>query len=172
VLSATGGKPDNAGWPDADDLTKYYEHHWPAKPLVQSLTEDPGVLLANVYGAAEVKADVTVSLCRMGRTQLVVPSWAEVRLLDLDAADDNPNLDYIFHDLAQAMVRWRDDDKTVLVHCVQAERRTPAVAAAYLAERSHISGVGAVERVRAQLPGMRTNVAFTAALDRLWPSQE
>jgi ADP-ribosylglycohydrolase len=172
VLSATGGKPDSAGWPDADDLTKYYERRWPAEPLVQSLTEDPGVVLANVYGAAEVKADVTVSLCRMGQTQLVVPSWAEVRLLDLDAADDNPNLDCIFRDLAQAMVRWRDDDKTVLVHCVQAERRTPAVAAAYLSERLHIPGVEALERVRGQLPGMRSNVAFTAAIDRLRPSSE
>ncbi len=40
--------------------------------------------------------------------------------------------------LAAAMVRWRDDGKTVLVTCVQAERRTLAVAAACLAERLHI----------------------------------
>jgi hypothetical protein len=137
---------------------------------MQPLAEDPGVLLANVYGAAEAKADVTVSLCRMGRTQLAAPSWAEIRLLDFGDAADNPNLEFILHDLAQAMVRWRSDGKTVLVHCVQAERRTPAVAAAYLAERVGISGGEALQRVRAQLPGVRTNAAFRTALCRLWPS--
>jgi hypothetical protein len=169
VLAATGGKPDSSGWPAVDDMTEYYEHNFPADPIVKPLTEDPGVVLANVYGAAETKADVTVSLCRMGRTQLETPSWAEIRLLDFDDAADNPNLDFILHDLAQAMVRWRTDGRTVLVHCVQAERRTPAVAAAYLAEKLGISGDEALQRVRAQVPGMRTNVAFTAALNRLWP---
>jgi hypothetical protein len=170
VLAATGGKPDSSGWPAADDLTGYYKRNWPAVPIVQPLADDPGVLLANVYGAAEAKADVTVSLCRMGCTQLAAPSWVEIRLLDLDDAADNPNLDFMFRDLAQAMVRWRRDGKTVLLHCVQAERRTPAVAAAYLAERLGISGDQALRRVRAQLSGMRPNRAFTEALNRLWPS--
>jgi ADP-ribosylglycohydrolase len=170
VLAATGGKPDSSGWPEADDLTDYYKRNFPADPIVQALAEDPGVLLANVYGAADAKADVTVSLCRMGRTQLESPNWAEVRLLDFDAAADNPNLDFMFHNLAQAMVRWRDNGMSVLVHCVQAERRTPAVAAAYLAEKLGISGDEALRRVRVQLPGMRTSVAFTAALRRLWSS--
>lgn len=172
ILATRGRKPDSSGWPVADDLTSYYRQTWPAAPLVQALEEDHGVLLANVYGAGKAKSDVAVSLCRMGRTQLSAPSWAEIRLLDFDGAEDNPNLDFIFADLARAMVRWRDDGKTVSVNCVQAERRTPAVAAAYLAEMLHISGEEALQRVRAQLPGMRPNAAFTGALRRLWPSRQ
>jgi hypothetical protein len=48
--------------------------------------------------------------------------------------------DFVFKDLAKAMVRWRQENKTVLVHCLMAEHRTPVVGAAYLAERLAISG--------------------------------
>jgi protein-tyrosine phosphatase len=64
---------------------------------------------------------------------------------------------------------WRDEDKTVLVHCVQAERRTPAIAAAYLAERTGLSGNEAFNAVTRTLPGTRVNRAFMEALMRLWP---
>ena len=57
----------------------------------------------------------------------------------------------------------------MLVHCVRAERRTPAVAAAYLAERFGLPGTEAFERVREQLPGAWPNPAFSDALARLWP---
>jgi ADP-ribosyl-[dinitrogen reductase] hydrolase len=170
VLAATHGRSDASGWPDADDLTGYYHQHFPAEPFSQPLNEDNGVLIANVYGAAETKADVTVSLCRMGRTQLPASSWAEIRLLDSDAEIDNPNLDFILHDVAASIVRWRAEGKTVLVHCVQAERRTPAIAAAFLSEKLHISGEQALQRIQAQVPGARPNRPFQSALARLWPT--
>ena len=72
VMSARHGRPQDIGWPDADDLTPYYVAEWPAPAVAQPLAEDPGVLLGNVFGAAAASADVTVSLCRMGRTQLEV----------------------------------------------------------------------------------------------------
>ena len=31
--------------------------------------------------------------------------------LDLDRADANPNLEFMFRDLAQAMVRWREEGR-------------------------------------------------------------
>jgi hypothetical protein len=70
VMSAGRGKPGSAGWPDADDLMPYYLENFPAPPLVLGLKEDPGVLLGTVFGAGTARADVTVSLCRLGRTQL------------------------------------------------------------------------------------------------------
>jgi protein-tyrosine phosphatase len=69
----------------------------------------------------------------------------------------------------EAITAWRDEGKKVLVHCVQAERRTPAVAAAYLANRLGIPNEEAFERVRKVLPGARVNPAFRSALERLWP---
>lgn len=58
----------------------------------------------------------------------------------------------------------------MFVHCVQAESRTPTVAAAFLAERLGISGRAALQRVRSCLPGARPNSGFTAAVERLWPA--
>jgi protein-tyrosine phosphatase len=90
-------------------------------------------------------------------------------LLDEVDPAKNPNLEFVFHDLAKSIVRWRDEGKTVLVHCVQAERRTPAVGAAYLAERKGLPGKVALETVCAQLPSARVNPAFAEALGNVWP---
>jgi protein-tyrosine phosphatase len=81
----------------------------------------------------------------------------------------NANLEFTFHDLARTMVQWRSAGKTVLVHCVRAERRTPAVGAAYLAEKTGLSGGEALRRVCAQLPMATVNPAFEEALNRVWP---
>jgi hypothetical protein len=170
VLSATRGKSDKAGWPAADDLLGHYRRHWYAAPLAKPLAEDEGLVMANVNGAVRTEADVTVSLCRMGRADLAGRQALDVRLVDEDDPAANPNLDFVLADLARAITAWRGAGKTVLVHCVMAERRTPVVAAAYLAERFGLSGHEALERVFAQLPGAHVNRAFSAALARLWPA--
>jgi len=51
---------------------------------------------------------------------------------------------------------------------VLAERRTPAVAAAYLASRLGVSSDEAFRRVRRVLPRARVNPSFRSALERLW----
>lgn len=168
VLIARGGKPDPSGWPAADDLTTYYDQHWRASPIAVPLHEDQGVIMANIWGANATSADIVVSLCRVGQTTPAAKKRVELMLLDSDDPKANPNLDFVLSDLAAAISGWRDSGKSVLVHCVQAERRTPAVAAAYLAQRLGISGTEAWERVRLQLPGSRRNSAFAAALERLW----
>lgn len=171
VLSAFGGRADPVGWPEADDLRPYYKR-WP-DVIVQPLEEDGGVLLANFQGALETPADVTISLCRMGRRQLdstAHPVWIELGLLDSSAVADNRNTEFVLHDLARAIAGWRERNKTVLIHCVQAERRTPAVAAAYLAERFGVPGSDALQRVCAQLPAALVNPAFEKALEAIWPS--
>jgi ADP-ribosylglycohydrolase len=173
VMSARRGEPDSIGWPDADDLTPYYLENWPAPSRVVALKEDPGVLLGTVFGAATASANVTVSLCRMGRKQLDPvrhPIRIELGLVDGDETA-NANLDFTFHDLARAMVRWRSENKTVLVHCVGAQHRTPAVGAAYLAEKQGLSGREALRRVCAQLPTAGVNTAFEDALERVWPGE-
>ena len=74
VLAAKHGKSDRAGWPAADDLTGYYQRNWPASAVMVPLEEDPGVVLANISGVADVSADVVVSLCRVGRLVPTAPT--------------------------------------------------------------------------------------------------
>jgi hypothetical protein len=81
LLSVRHGATGSAGWPEADEMLSHYRSRWPAGPLCQPLAEDPGVLLANVYGALSARADVTVSLCRMGRRDLAGRRAIEVRRL-------------------------------------------------------------------------------------------
>ncbi len=89
--------------------------------------------------------------------------------MDDNHPDTNPNLDWILTDLAQSIIAWRREGKRVAIHCVAAERRTPAVAAAWLAQRDGISGPDAWTRIATQLPAAWPNPAFAAALARNWP---
>jgi ADP-ribosylglycohydrolase len=171
VMASTAGVADGAGWPAADDLTSYYRQHWPAAPVAEPLEDDSGVVVANIFGASATAADVMVSLCRVGRDVPVAVERVEVALLDSDDPAANPNLDFVLSNLAAGIAAWRDQGKSVLIHCVQAERRTPAVAAAYLAHRLGVSGAEAWARVHRQLPASRPNSAFATALDRLWPQE-
>jgi len=170
VLAVSEGRDNpTTRWPSADDLSDYYRGEFPTVPVHEARGDDDGVILANWNGAAEVAAGLVVSLCRVGRRQVLAPQRVELRLLDEDLPEANPNLEFLFADMAEAITAWRDEGKKVLVHCVQAERRTPAVAAAYLARRAGISGDEAFARVRRVLPGARVNPAFRAVLERLWP---
>jgi hypothetical protein len=65
---------------------------------------------------------------------------SRLRLLDEDLLDAKPNLEFFLADLAGAMSHWREKSDTVLVDCVKAERRTPALCAVYLAHDLGISG--------------------------------
>jgi len=55
----------------------------------------------------------------------------------------------------------------VLVHCVDARSRTPAVAALYAARHLGLPVRRALAGVRAVLPAAQPNAAFLDALDRL-----
>jgi ADP-ribosyl-[dinitrogen reductase] hydrolase len=108
-----------------------------------------------------------VSLCRVGR--LDTPGEGiriAPRLIDREGA--NPNLDFILTDLASQICRWREQGRSVLIHCVQGQRRTPAVAAAYLAQHLGIDGKQAWRRAAAVLPGAMRNPDFAVSLHRRW----
>ena len=174
VLSAFGGRPDSAGWPEAKSLMPYYERDWPAGPVLVPLAEDPGLLLGNLYGARTSHADVTVSLCRMGRADLDPARHllrVELGLVD-GGSSKNANLAFTFADLAAALVRWRDEDKSVIVHGVRAENRIasgrgriPRCPARDLRTPGAREGAGPVARNRRQRE-LRCRAA--AALARGW----
>lgn len=105
-----------------------------------------------------------VSLCLVGSTQ--VPAGVEhltFRLIDRSAPEENPNLESVLRDAAETVATLRNEGHVVLVHCVAAQSRTPAVAMAYALLRG-VPKDGAKSQLRKALPHGRPNNAFRSAL--------
>ena len=176
VMTVKAGQADAEGWPTAKRMIPHYKQTFMPAGTAVPLPDDPPVLIGDAAGLEAVgdTADAVLSLCRMG-----TDDWGkeagehhEVWLVDSNDPKDNPNLDFVLHDLAEWIAERRDEDKTVFVHCVRAENRTPTVAAAYVAERLGVSGKEGLERVVPLLPPAHPSRAFSQALDRIWPTQQ
>jgi hypothetical protein len=135
--------------------------------------DDPGLLLADVAALRDLPAAVTavVSLCPAGDREraAVVPRarhWLEVRLADDDDPAENQNLDFVLHDTVTAIEELRAAGHVVLVHCVAAYSRTPAVGALYAMRRTGARPAGAIAAMRRALPEADPADAFRAALER------
>ncbi len=89
---------------------------------------------------------MVISLCRMGTSD--VPADVEQHTIGLidTGPQDNPNLEFVLRDTAATIADLVDSGEQVFVHCVAAENRTPAIAAAYLWTRG-TSLDGALEQV-------------------------
>lgn len=118
---------------------------------------DDGVILGT-YATTDHGCDAVVSLCRVGsedRPAGVAPEdHIEFRLIDSDDPADNPHLEFVLADAATAIKELRVEGKTVFVHCVAAQQRTPSVALAY----SRLLGIDAGKAqadIRAALPELR-----------------
>ncbi len=169
LLTVRGGRPDGQGWPGVDRLD-YSD--WPGYDSYSVHPHDAGVHLSGV-GRLEKPpegVDAVVTLCRLGATQ--VPEALRGRQLDfrlLDTvADDNPNLAFVLDDAARTVARLREQGRTVLLHCVAAQSRTPSVAVRY----SMLRGVpfdDAMSDVRRALPDCSPRPHFVHALRALQP---
>ena len=110
-----------------------------ARPLAVPHPDDPGVLLgteADLARCPELGITAVVSLSRVGAPDLAAAGVApgkhvEVRLVDSEDPADNAYLAWTLADAARAIAALRDHGETVLLHCVHAQHRTPAVALAY-----------------------------------------
>jgi len=168
VLAVRKGVDDEIGWPSAPDVTSWYREHYHERAFDLALPDDPGVRFGNAPAAATVEADVMLSLCRMGsRTPAGAGAQHELILVDSPYHGDNLNLDFMLRDAASAIAAWRDDDKTVFVHCVAGISRTPTVVAAYLASKLGIDGLAALDRVTEAHPRADPNPGFLEALARI-----
>jgi predicted protein tyrosine phosphatase len=130
ILTATGGRDDRSGWPSIDHVV-YGE---PGRPAVVHPLDD-GVWLGTET-TTDHDATAVVSLFRRGRLDVPADGIApenhvEVRLIDSDDPQQNPNLDFVLADTAAVIEELRAEGHRVLVHCVAAQQRTPSVAAAY-----------------------------------------
>lgn len=83
-----------------------------------------------------------------------------MRLIDSSRRSDNPHLELVLADAAAVIKELRDEGKTVFVHCVAAQQRTPSVGVAY----SRLLGIPA-ERAQAD---MRRVLPRLRGSGRLW----
>ena len=167
VLTAKHGRLDHSGWPTASSLLGHYQHTDAAAPFWATIPGDEGLLAGNVHALPEVagEVDAVVSLCRMGRDD--VPAGVEhdeIWLVDKAGSDDNPNLECVLDDAADAVATLRGEGRRVFLHCVGGHSRTPTVAALYLARTQGISGQEAIEKVAQVLDYSPHNGAFRAVI--------
>lgn len=91
----------------------------------------------------------------------------EVRLIDREG--ENANLDFVLLDTVRDVERLRQDGRTVLIHCVQAQSRTPTIAALYGARLRDMSTAEALADVCVVLPNASPIPEFREALQRVHP---
>jgi ADP-ribosyl-[dinitrogen reductase] hydrolase len=134
---------------------------------------DDGVWLGNVTTLRTLPpgVDAVVSLCRVNDDDLPVGvEQIDIRLIDIvDPGAANPNLDFVLTDTVRLIERLRGEGRTVLLHCVACQSRTPTVAALYGARKQGISGMLALQNVTSVLPDAWPNSDFRKAVKRLAP---
>lgn len=167
------------GWPGlrGQDLVRTSQEvldgqPWPARfneglaamPAPIRLPQDPGVWLGDIFGLADLPADVTavVSLCRLGTEQVPrgIAMDKQIEVWLIDSTDENPHLGHVVDQTVDLVQHLRDQGEVVYLHCVQARSRTPLIAAAYAARRTGEPGPHALEQVAAVLPQAHPNPAF------------
>lgn len=129
VLTANGGHPDSQGWSTGEHISAYGL----ARGRTVPHPDDPGVLLGDVGALRPGVADAVVSLCRLGQADAPldgVPADDHIEVWLIDDQDANNDLPLVLRDTAEAVRQLRAEGKTVLLHCVHAETRTPVAAAA------------------------------------------
>lgn len=157
---------ERKGKPDGFDFS------YPGSP-VDTLARHPyddRVLLGGIGVLRKLPNDVdaVVSLCRLTDEDMRTDMpHVEVRLIDQAESDENPHLDFILLDTVRLIEKFRQEGRTVLVHCVGAYSRTPTVAALYGSRLRAVDIDEAVRDVTAALPGAHPNRAFREALRRL-----
>ena len=133
---------------------------------------DDGVWLADVAALQGLPPglDAVVSLCRVDDDDLPVGvEQIDIRLMDIEGQDANPNLDFVLTDTVRLIEQLRNEGRTVLLHCVACQSRTPTVAALYGARRQGTSGLLALRDVTEVLPDSWPNSDFREAIKRLAP---
>ena len=173
--AARKGAVDGLEWPGCSRLVPYYLSHFGQTPLSVELG---GAHFGNIAGlgpAIDAGASVVVSLCRMGTEDVPVDVEHEVIGLIDTEPEDNDNLTFLLADTADFIATRVAQGRSVYVHCVRAEHRTPAVAAAYLARHRGMSADAALDTVKTALAhrpqpwmieGLRQAVDLDASSDQ------
>lgn len=170
VLAAHGS--DSHGWP-GDERFDYAA--WGDIWALARHPHDPGLWLGGVGALDDLpdEIDAVVSLCRVGAAHVPerIEERVEVWLVDRDDPELNPNLDFVLTDTVDVLAALRAEGHTVLLHCAQAQSRTPAVAALYAAKHLGVEPAQALADVAAVLPAASPRLFLREAVTRLGQSQ-
>ncbi|MFF1384669.1 ADP-ribosylglycohydrolase family protein [Arthrobacter sp. NPDC058288] len=154
-------------WPRAE---RHDYSMWSRTDALVRHPHDDGVWLGGVGSLARVRElgiDAVVSLCRLGTMDVpavAAENHATFWAVDSPVEGDNAHAGFVLREAAAAAERYRLEGKTVLLHCVRAESRTPTVAALYGASVAGVSPMEALEDARRVLPEARPNPLFLGVL--------
>ena len=166
------GGVDPSSWPRA--AHQPYSG-WHGTDALAVHPHDDGVVLSGIHAAYGLlpipgeRIDAVVSLCRVGTADLdhfgvSAEDHIEVRLIDTASPADNPNLQLVMEEAADAVAAFRAEGKRVLLHCVAAHSRTPSVGALYAVRHRGIDPTVALEQVCNALPAASPNPALVASV--------
>ncbi|KRE45153.1 hypothetical protein ASG92_12575 [Arthrobacter sp. Soil736] len=164
---ARGEGRRSTSWPRAE---RHDYSMWSRTDALVQHPHDDGVWLGGVGSlgrVAELGIDAVVSLCRLGTLDVpavAAEDHATLWVVDSPVEEDNAHAGFVLREAAAAVELYRSEGKTVLLHCVRAESRTPTVAALYGAKVAGVSPMEALEDVRRVLPGARPNALFLRLL--------
>ncbi len=122
---------DSDGWPSVRSMAPAYQRFSPRGATYQ-FAVDEGVIFGDFGALALTSADAYLSLCRIGVDDRKGNHHHIVWLIDQPG---NADAARVLADTADAIGELREEGKTVFVHCVRAESRTPTVAMAWLVRR-------------------------------------
>ncbi len=168
VMITRGGRATSGGWPVAATVDTSL---WPERFAFGVLPQQPNLLLAGQAALQERQGlySKAVSLSRVGTAEGALAPGDHLKLMVLDSAEaaDNPNLAFQLWDTARQIDQWLKAGERVLLHCVQAQNRTPSFAAAYLMLAKGLTATAALEAVKVALPQAYPHGPFVAALQTL-----
>jgi ADP-ribosyl-[dinitrogen reductase] hydrolase len=157
----------SAFWPRAE---RQDYSMWSRTDVLVQHPHDDGVWLGGVGSlgrVAELGIDAVVSLCRLGTLDVpavAAENHATFWVVDSLFEEDNAHAGFVLRAAAAAVELYRSEGKTVLLHCVRAESRTPTVAALYAARVAGVSPMEALANLRRVLPGANPNELFMDVL--------
>lgn len=131
---------------------------------------DDGLWLGDLSALQNIPpgVDAIVSLCRVHDDDLPADvEQIDVRLIDDVGPDANLNLDFVLTDTVRLIEQLRNEGRTVLLHCVAGQNRTPTVAALYAARKQCISGTLSLQQITSALPSAWPNRDLREAIGRL-----
>ena len=151
---------DGDGWPSVRTMRPAYERFSP-RGATYRFAVDEGVIFGDFGALATTSTDAYLSLCRIGVDDRKAGEHEVVWLLDQPG---NANAARVLADTADAIAAFRAVNKTVFVHCVRAESRTPTVAMAWLIRHYGYEVESAITEVLATMPSAAPEESLLAAV--------
>jgi len=156
VLTLQGGESQPYEWPECEKVDSIYFDE----------TQDIGVLSVAdklllggqpMLSNGKYTFDAAISLSRIGTNESPVDPRYQFAVRVIDKSNRNLNLDFSYFDVSRVLESWLNEGKTVLLHCVKAENRTPTFAIAYLMYVHGYSFEEASREVKSALPYSNIN---------------